>query len=101
METNSQNPIERLDQGRQHGQTEQVMSQNLIVEQQPSNLILGQVEDASLFQRMGLKRNASEGSSSRAQRPTKRTRRQAGPSGRARRSGCKGNVVGTSAANDD
>lgn len=75
VETISQNPMERLDQGRQQGQTSQVMSQTLIVGQQLSNFLLRQVEDTNLFQRMGLKRNASEGRSTRAQRLPKRTRR--------------------------
>lgn len=44
---------------------------------------------------MGLKMNASEGSNSRTQIPTKRNRRQARPSGR------KGNAAGFSAANED
>ncbi|KAM2989061.1 hypothetical protein FF2_003084 [Malus domestica] len=46
----SQNPVVRI---------EQVMSQHLAVVQQPSNLSLGQTEGDGLFQRMGLKRNAS------------------------------------------
>ncbi|KAM1760369.1 hypothetical protein ACFX12_003252 [Malus domestica] len=55
----SQNPVVRIENKRQQNQQEQVMSQHLVVVQQPSNLSLGQTEGDGLFPRIGLKRNAS------------------------------------------
>lgn len=46
------------------------------------------MEDVDLFNKMGLKRSATKGTSGRAQRPSKMARKQVTPRGRAGRGGC-------------
>lgn len=93
----SQNPLVRIKNERQQYQTEQGMSQHLVVVQQQYNLFVGQTEGECLFQRIGLKKNVS---SCKAQRPTKRTRRLIGPSARARKEGRRGDAAVTSGSNE-
>ncbi|KAM2074285.1 hypothetical protein ACFX1T_037306 [Malus domestica] len=50
-----------VDHGSQYSQTEQLMNQNLLKGMQPNNSVLGHLEDISIFQRIGLKRNTGEG----------------------------------------
>ena len=59
------------------------------------------MEGAGLFHMMGLKKNASEGSSSRAQWSTKRIRRQSGPSERTKRGGRRGFIAGINKVIDE
>ncbi|KAM1376506.1 hypothetical protein PS2_037956 [Malus domestica] len=67
---------------------------------QPNNSVLGHLEDISIFQRMGLKRNAGERSSKRTSRLTKRAKGQAASRGRARKCGHTGYVSGHSETNE-
>ncbi|TQE12728.1 hypothetical protein C1H46_001601 [Malus baccata] len=52
----SQNPMVRIENKRQQNQQEQVMSQHLVVVQQPSNLSLGQTEGARVHARRGARK---------------------------------------------
>lgn len=70
-------------------QMDPVVSIYLTRTQQPTGPFGNQVEDVDLFNRMGLKRSATERTSSRAQRPSKRVRKQVTPKGRTGREGCR------------